>query len=602
MKNEDIKLEIKKEQLLSERAFIGYCDRDEVSSHVITRLDIDERFLKAAEKDGFIKPLLKERGEVKQNDGTEKVEMVSYYSPYQIYIIAELAKNIIDNDGYLRSPSSLEWQKEKGFRWVKWGWGGLSLTIDKKRRWERKVKFASDNLPLFCDYFHRFLVFLHTLELKPDHLREVEERRFFSKLPSLAYNFEPLKDNDSKLLKSYRLNIKILNLLRKEVAQLATTIDPLEHWYYYIKRHTQFRKDLLKGDAALAQELYRIYDLLTRIVEIVTGKETEPLFEFLYKDFPGHPFLIPKVDYLYGEDIKALQFAIEQFKQWKKNKENKPFVTNEIIEKLNIVEEKIKDYEQRYGDRSYAGRIRTVEAEEKIKLEDLDEETKKDVEDMLRQMKGQKFKFKLGEEIAQSIEHRLGELKRELEDVLYDVSDQLQERENKAWQKEREFSNVFWMTNREKLAKLSREKQLKLSDKEYNKIRKKAEKWGQRGEEFANSVSRYTRFAFCKVCRKNPIQLHIENTNWVDVWESSCPKICDGCMRTKKLEEMESGEWKCSCDKILYKFVHNNTIALQTRNAVDIKLKIAYGKNTLEATCPECGRKNQRIIDWGWMP
>jgi len=48
--------------------------------------------------------------------------------------------------------------------------------------------------------------------------------------------------------------------------------------------------------------------------------------------------------------------------------------------------------------------------------------------------------------------------------------------------------------------------------------------------------------------------------------------------------------------------VHNNIIALRTQNKVDIKLEIAYGKSLLEATCPECGRKNQRRIDWGWMP
>jgi len=600
MKNENVKSKIKKEQLLSEQTFINYCGYDEANIHGgrTSRLDIDQKFIKAAEKDGFIKPLLKSKESVKQKDGDEKLEMVNYYSPFQIYLVLELSKNIIDENGYLRSPSNLEWQKEKNFRWVNWG-GGMSLTIDKKRRWERNPKFASENLPLFCDYFHRFLAFIHTFELKTDYIREIEERRHFSKLPSVSYNFESLKDGGLKLLKNHKLDIKTLNLLRKEVAQLATMIDPLEHWYYYIKRHTQFRKDLLKGDAALAQELYRIYDLITIIVETMTGEKSEPLSDFLYPDIT--PFLIQKVNYQSGEDVKALQFAIQQFKEWKKKKENKRFATKEIMKKLNAVEKKIKGYEQRYGDRNYAGSVRTIEAEENIKLDDLDEETKKDVKDTLKQMKEQKMKVELGQEISQAIEHRLSELRRELDGIFYDVGGKLRDRENEWWQKERNFHNIFWMANREKLAKLPREEQLKLSRKESDKIVRKAKEWGRRGEEFANSVSRYADLVFCKVCRKNPIQLHIENNN-LNMWEVSRSVICDECIRTKKLEEMESGEWKCSCGKILYKFVHNNIIALRTQNKVDIKLEIAYGKSLLEATCPECGRKNQRRIDWGWMP
>ncbi len=52
------KLEIKKDQLLPERSFISFCDHDEASSHTTSRLDIDQRFLRAAEKDGFIKPFV----------------------------------------------------------------------------------------------------------------------------------------------------------------------------------------------------------------------------------------------------------------------------------------------------------------------------------------------------------------------------------------------------------------------------------------------------------------------------------------------------------------------------------------------------------------
>lgn len=587
MSKKDEKLEIKKDQLLPEGSFIRFCNHDEASIHATSRLEIDQRFLRAAERNGFIKPLLKIKESFRQDDGTEKLEVVNYYSPLQIYLVLELVKNIIDDNGYLRSPTHLEWQKEKNFRYVSWE-RGMSLTIDEKRRWERNPKFASENLPLFCDYFHRFLVFIHTLELKPDHIRDIEELRYFTRLPSVSYNFEPLKDGGLRLLKKYRLDIKTLNLLRKEVARLAVTIDPLEHWYYYIKRHPQFRKDLLKGDAALAQELYRIYDLLTTIVETITGEKSKPLFDFLYSDIT--PWLIQKVNYQHGEDVKALQFAIQQFKEWSKKKENKPFVSNETVEKLNVIEAKIKDYEQRYGDRSYAGSVRIIEREEKINPNDLDEETKKLADTY--------------DDVSWAIMDRLRDLQRELQEIFWDISKRLRHRESEWWEKERDFSNYFWMANREKLAKLPREEQLKLSRKELDKIVKRAKEWRQRGEEFANSVSRYADLVFCKVCRKNPVQLHIENNN-LNMREVSRAVICDECIKTRKLRNIESGGWRCPyCgEKLLSKFAVNNILNdLTIHRSSEIKIELEYGKLKIEAECQNCYKKDSRSVEWGWLP
>ena len=617
MRNKNAKSEIKKEQLLSEQAFISYCNRDEASSHT-TKLDIDQKFLKAAEKDGFIKPLLKSKELVRQKDGNERLKMVKYYSPFQIYIVAELAKNSVLNDGLLweeHAQENLDYYKEHNFRAVSWG-RGLEINVEAHKKKKTPKEF---NPFVICDYFHRFLAFLHTLELKPKHLREIEERRFFSRLPSLSYNFGLLKDEGLKLLKNYRLDIKALNLLRKEVAQLATTIDPLEHWYYYIKRHTQFRKDLLKGDAALAQELYRIYDLLTIIVETITGEKSKPLFDFLYPDIT--PLLIQKVDYQHGEDVKALQFAIQQFKEWSKKKRNKPFISNEAMKKLDAVEKKIKYYEQRYDDRSYAGSVRMVEAEEKIKLGDLDRETKKYVTSILRQMKEHKantkedkekeaWEEKVKMEIAMAIMYRLDDLRRELQDILWDVSEKLEDKENEWWQKERDFHNVFWIANREKLAKLPREEQLKLSRKEYDKIVKRAKQWDMRGKEFANSVSRYADLVFCRVCRKNPIRLHIENDN-LNMWNTTRLTLCDECVekgrKKNELVKIKQAKWYCDiCGELLYKFVHDNTLSELLFNQAGSALiaTLEYGKLKIETQCPnkKCRHRNIRWIESGWLP
>jgi len=591
MKNKNKKLGIKKEQLFVERAFIDYCNHDKVSSHATSkRLDIDQRFLKAATRDGFIKPLLKIKEPIKQNDGTEKLEVANYYSPFQIYIITELAQNSVLDDGFLwgaHAQENLDYHKEHNFRAVSWG-RGLEINVEA----HKKKKSSKDFNPfVICDYYHHFLRLIHTFEFNPPHLAERDKLRIFTNTPSFDYNLEPIKKGGIELLKKYLLDIPKLNQLRQTIGRLATEIDPLEHWYYYIKRHAQFRKDLLKGDAALAQELYQIYNLLTTIVETITKEKSKPLFDFLYPDIT--PWLIQKVDYQHGEDIKALQFAIQQFKKWSNNKGNKPFISNETAKNLDAVEKEIKDYEQRYGDKSYAGTLRTIETEEKIKFEDLDEKTKKLAKDYEE------------DNVSWAIMRRLGDLQQELRQIFWDISQQLRDKGNEWWEKYSNFNFYFWEANRAKLAKLSREEQLKLSRKELDKITKEAKKWDKRGKEFIDSVSQYADLVFCKVCRKNPVQLHMENNN-LNMQELSRAVICDECIKTApELKEIKDGEWHCDyCNRLLYKFATNNIVSDLLINTATAKMKLEYGKMTIAARCPnpDCKQENTRTINWGWMP
>jgi hypothetical protein len=387
------------------------------------------------------------------------------------------------------------------------------------------------------------------------------------------------------------------------VGQSAEIIDPLSQWHYYIKKHPEYKKNLLKGNASLAQEIYNLYYLLTGVWEVITGKKAEPIFEFIHKDF-GVPFFTPKTDYVNGEDVMALKYSIKQFKNWKVK--NKKFVSGEVAQKILSFENELTDYEKRYEARSYAGSTREIYPEKNIKLENLDEKTKHIAESFFKDLSSEQA-------IAQALEWRLGDLRKELSEIFHDVLKQFRDKENAAWQKERDFSNFFWARNREKLNKLTREEQIKLSRKEAKKIRTEANFWKEKQMDFHRAVSWYADLVFCKICKKEPIRLYSEDSN-INVWGISYPKICDSCLQKisqKSLDMPEEdwkgikeGEWNCDyCgNRTLYKFVQNNVLSLWTLAKIPIKVNLVYGKAILEAKCPNCNKVNQKIMDWGWNP
>lgn len=612
-KNE--KREIKQGQLLPEWGFIHFCNEDQANSYAWGRMDISEQFLRAAEKDNLIKPLLQVQGKIRQNDGTEKEGLVNYYSPHQIYLLAELKHNILDEDGNLRAPDTINWYterpKEQRPRYISWG-RGMSFWADNPKKRDEDEDNLWIGAHLLSEYLHNFLELLHSFEQPKGEERysmPEEKRRYWSNAPILEYNFESLKSSGKKLLKTYGLDEKKLIILRRNIGQFAEMVDPLAHWYYYIERHPEWKKDLLKGDASLAQEIYRLYDLLTEVWEVVAKQKSKPIFEFLHEDF-GTPFYAPKTEYLHGEDTKALLYAIQQFKKWKLKKANKPFISDEAIKKINEIEKELTDYEKRYGERSYAGNVREIYEEVKIKLDDLDEKTKKYVDSTLKQIKDANIK----QEISRAIEHRLWELKRELQEPFWDISKQFSERRNAAWQRVHDWGSRWWYENREKLNGLSREEQLKLSHTEMKKVQDEAKSWEMKEKELHQSVSWFADLAFCKVCRAKPVRLHIENTSR-NMWQVALSVICDDCFANinhnsltaddEWWKQTNQAEWKCrKCDKMLYKFAYGNMLSAKTLNNVPVKIEVAYGRATMKAKCPnpKCGEMNERFIDWGWLP
>ena len=71
MSKKNKKREIKKDQLLSERGFIHFCNDDPANSYVGGRMEITEQLLRAAEKDELLKPILQIGEKIRQADGRQ---------------------------------------------------------------------------------------------------------------------------------------------------------------------------------------------------------------------------------------------------------------------------------------------------------------------------------------------------------------------------------------------------------------------------------------------------------------------------------------------------------------------------------------------------
>ncbi len=608
MNNEEKKAAIKKDQLLSRQGFISHCTYDDASVHTARKLDIDEIFLAAAEKDGFIKPVLKVEENIKQQDGTEKSELVSYYSPFQIYIIAELRENSVLDDSLLWGRivrGELDFYRSQGSRMMNWG-SGMRFSVEAARGKRGKIEPPMLDPFLVCEHYHQFLELLHSFDLYPQHEIEYGEGRMFAGAPSYAYNFDPIRTDGKNLLEQYGLSVDKINTLRWHVGNAATAIDPLERWYYYIARHPQHRKDLLKGDAAIAQELYVIYGFLTKIHEMVGGQQTRPFFEFLH---PEHlPYLMSKTSYQQGEDLNALKYSIEQFNQWQKEGDNKTFVTDEVLKTINSVGAALKEFEGLYGNRSYAGNLRRINEKDAIVLEKVDPATRRYVDMILKQREVQSGKkpteTEIRQEIVRAIMSRLGDFQHELRIAFSQIDSQFREREHVAWQ-EINGGNTLWMKliREGKFNNLDSLQQRALLRTEQDKVRRDAEGWGKRGEEFRQKVSWYVDVVFCSACRKTPVQLHIENTGR-NAMEISRSVICDNCINTKKLNQISQGEWPCYyCGQLLSKFAYNNLLNhLTAKGWSEVTVEVEYGKATIKALCNNCKEINVKSVEWGWLP
>jgi hypothetical protein len=594
---------IKKDQLIPEASLVGYCIEDSSNSFWRIRMDVDGRFITAARRDKLIRPLLEVEEDVRNQNGIIEHKMVGYYSRHQIFLMIMLRGNKVNENGRLetidehaRGETYGAGRKivTKAISWGRTSWifHHDDESLAQNKRWLELVDVVIID-------FHNFLELLHSLDPKTEREISYEERiQRYNHGRIMDYNLQPLEHDGEKTLSLYGLDSEKLNKLRKNVGWCAQTIDPLAHWYYYINRHPQSKKDLLTGEARIAQEMYRLYDLITVVWEKTTGKKSGPLIEVISEGSPARPYNSPKVDFMGGEDVQALRYAIEQFEKWKDEDDNKQFINDGELEEIVAVKDDLIDYEKRYGDRTYAGSLRHIQSED-IELDKLDEQTRKLVECIISQTKDTDKKL----EIGHAIMSRLGDLKRSLRDVFYKIEERMSTKSWDAWHQHQNFGAFLYRTHGDKMRSLSADEQRKFRMEELKRIEEEARYWSDRGAKFNGRTIRYTGLALCKVCRKCPVQIHVEKRGGPIPDEA----ICDKCVDENKKNpvKLTAGKWSCMyCGESIYKFAHNNILSTRTETHVPIVIEIEYGSVRLEAVCKnkKCGKTNYREMDWGWLP
>lgn len=593
------------DQLYTQDAFLSFCNDDHFNSYgKKLGVKITPEFLMACEKDDFIVPVYVQ-------------DKVKYYSPFQIFLVAELCHNIVDVDGFLRDVEMMDlaYQTEHKTRYV--NWGGQSAFNINNRVTEKDTKSKILNQFTLMKDFNNFVKLLHTFQTaRGTNNWDYEKQRLYRHAPQIQFDFSGELDL-KKILKEYKLNIAKLKMLIKVVGNFALHIDPMEQWFNYIHKHPTLRKDEFKGMASVAQEFYNICDIAKELVEAVEQKELPPFLEFIKSDF-GYTDRDKLNSYADGEDILAVKKANEQFIAWvKKNTKylNGMFDKHPEWQKVNFVKMvkdlrgKLDDFHTRYGDVRYIGNYRTIHPSEK-KVDELDPETKRYVQMFMKSNNIPEDELQI--EISQAISSRLNDLQREVSSMAHNISKLL---ENDIYRIEREkqmsvgpiqekynkqnegsktdqglLASLFW---REYLPK-----EQKIFDIELEKIeRLKSELY---------SFAKETRLVFCAKCREKHVvihQLHYDE-------KLSNEAICDDCISTKELGTIKSGEWKCehvnhkneTCGQMLYKFAHNNILSSILKNTANAKVTLNYGQIEIEISCPKCREKSRQVVEWGWLP
>lgn len=620
-------------QLYPEPHFLHYCTVDENSVSRKIGREIAPSFLQACENDGLIQPLhVEDQKQKNQQTGEEAMVPMKFYSPFQIFLVSILSKNIIGDDGLLRDVSfvDLKYQNEQKTRYVAWGdWSAFNVEHEKNAT----TPPLGINHFVFAEDFHNFLRLLHSLEpldyYKNYEYYDRDKIRLYRGAPELRYDLAPFR-NDKKLLEKYSLNADKLKIIINTVGYYALNIDPLEEWYYYLQKHPQRRRDELKGLASVAQDLYGLCNILTEVIEIVTGKKLPPFLEYIHADLPSPR--TKRNEYADGEDIAAIRAAHVRLLEWIER--NKDFLTriitlrgNErlvgIVDSIKEIEPELEDFQKKYGDVRYTGSYRMIHPSE-LKLADLDEVTKKYAEMFMKSHEdrkghhddeddedGEDLDF-YGSDVTQAIAMRLGDLKRKVSDRAYAISQGLYPEEYRIDEEKRQATNKFQVEYFTKLKDEpdSRIKHVQFWQKtlpEFQKVYEDEKKAVDRLMAELNGIGNATRLAFCAKCRKNTVVLHQQHNDG----KISREAICDDCIsKTTDLQSIKKGEWRCEwatekgdlCNTLLYKFVYNNILNSNLQHSSPTKITLEYGQAQVEITCPKCRNKTVGEIDWGWLP
>lgn len=581
---DDAKRPVIKEQLHSAHGFLQYCNLGYVET--IRRLEITPEFLAAAELEDLITPILVEGGE-------------KFYSPHHLTMVVALRKNVVKNDR-LESEEQMIWGPgAQNVRILLWG-SSLGITVVA----DSGLPIGNDpnlnDFPRASRSLDSFLRLLHSFPQDPYAYtaRANRRRRMYTMAPVVNYDFSELAKNGSAILKEYGLTVDDLIFLRKVFGGLAAQIDPLVEWYDYLYLHPQDRKDKLKGDALIAQEMYLTCELLADVIEVVSGQAPAPLMTALHADDSVTPFNRQRQENMTGRDTYAMLACIKKVRTWVPENKDKGLELDPYPNQLTTVESHLNDFIKKYG---HMYRLSGVPQELEYNETPLDQ-FDQDIQDEVKRQQTAGVNFGVSEEdggggflITEALYQKLDTINRELGDVVYGIRNQILMKESEAWQRDQDAGRQATPANERKKLFLA------------------AKAWGDVKGNFA-ATSQDLNLVYCNVCHKHPVALHTEH---YDGRISDYP-ICDDCFKrissgALKMSETEwakikGGEWHCEfcVDKsgkrpILYKFAQRNVISTIGMNKTQLKVTLEYGRMVVEAKCKNCGTIQYKMIDWGWV-
>lgn len=540
---------IKTIDLLDLDQFIYYCEDRGLDK-------LEKSFFEELIKERFLIPILVDKSGA------------AHFSPFQIAIVALLRRNCVQ-DGILRYPELVCTRGSVEIPCIDWPPLGRYVAIDE-----------TSKIHEWIDDFHNFLLSLHNLPVYPPYAVPMAYQGYFHNSPTVGFDFSQITPSPS-----IKISESDLIRLRLGIGNFAMKIDPLSEWFHYVRRHPRWKREQLKGDTNLAQQLYDIDDLLRRFGEALFGPQKD--ISSLLEDQTDIGIAV-RDDYIWGTDIISLKYALNKFNIWLKNDKNSDFISQELLARVHALNAEVEHFIQKFGQDYYSANSYsyTPKAPASITLEDLpvqhrtmnvvDEHGNRSIEE---------------KDVAEAIYHYMYELQRLF---IHAVSLPLEELRKKSGHlhHQRDMNQSSGHYSEELDAKLRAEM---FTIDEIEKRIYEIQKISQR--------------VLCCSCRKNPVLK-------LDRYNQSDNLLCDECIDQRRelalsrdegdrkaFKKEDDGIWHCDgCGTILQKFLNRNIFISEGLNGNMPVATLKYGEIEMEATCkkPECGYKNRKTFHYGW--
>ncbi len=535
---------IRKIDLLDLRQFTFYCeDRG---------LDLDTFFFDQLIKEKLLLPILTDESGI------------PHFSPFQIAIVAFLRRNRVQ-DGILRYPESVCYRGSTEVPCIDWPPSGIYIPVDEMTK-----------IHYWIGKFHDFLLSLHALPTHLPYVVPMAYQGYFHNSPSLGFDFSqiqvpaPITESD-------------LTHLRLGIGRFSREIDPLSEWHHYIRRHPRWKREQLKGDTNLAQQLYDIDDLLYRFGKALFGPQKD--ISSLLEDQTDIGIAV-RDDYIWGTDILSTRYALNKLNVWLKKPENSSFVSEDLLKRVQAFDAEISHFIQKFGQDYYtaSGHSYIPKAPASITLDDLpprhrtmnvvDEHGNRSAEE---------------QDVADAIYHYMYDLHR----LFIDLSSHLLERIR------RKSNDLFHQSEMNQSGghySPEVDTRLRAEISDLHKI-----------EKSIYEIQKISQRVLCYSCRKNPVPK-------LDRYNQSDDLLCDSCITRRRdmalserdddrkaLKQREEGLWNCEgCPSLLQRFTSRNVFISEGQNGNMPVATLKYGEIEMEATCKNCGYQNRRTFHYGW--